>query len=290
MREQFDDFGDDSSRQPGLAGKLVGATVLIILVIAIWGFMSKNNQDNQAASSGNATPAAKPFVVVGKGRLTARPQANRLVSPPPTETGLQALQLDSTRDALLYIPPNYTPDKPAPLVVTLHGATGNANRAINLLRAQAEANGVILLAPPSRADTWDIIADNGFGADIDFINKALSKTFENYAIDRNRIGLAGFSDGASYALSVGLTNGDLFSHILAFSPGFMRPAARYSLPQIYISHGTQDNILPIAYCSRKIVPRLQAEGYAVNYNEFEGEHTLPQKIATDSINWFLAGS
>lgn len=287
MGEQFEDFSADSNQQPKLGRKLIGAAIFIILVVAIWGFMSKNNQDNQPA---NSTPSTKPFVVVGKGRLTARPQANRLASALPTETGLQSLQLDSTRDALVYIPPNYSPDKPAPLVVTLHGATGNANRAISMLRSQAEASGVILLAPPSRSDTWDIIADNGFGADIDFINKALAKTFENYSIDRNRIGLAGFSDGASYALSVGLTNGDLFSHILAFSPGFMRPAARYSLPQIYISHGTQDNILPIAYCSRKIVPRLQGEGYAVNYHEFEGEHTLPPQIAAESVNWFLASS
>ena len=34
---------------------------------------------------------------------------------------------------------------------------------------------------------------------------------------------SGFSDGASYALSLGAANGDLFTHIAAFSPGFMRP-------------------------------------------------------------------
>lgn len=62
-----------------------------------------------------------------------------------------------------------------------------------------------------------------FGPDVDYINKSLEYVFSRYLIDPRRLGLAGFSDGASYALSLGLPNGDLFSHIVAFSPGFMRP-------------------------------------------------------------------
>ena len=42
-------------------------------------------------------------------------------------------------------------------------------------------------------------------------------------VDRQRVCASGFSDGASYALSLGAANGDLFTHIAAFSPGFMRP-------------------------------------------------------------------
>jgi poly(3-hydroxybutyrate) depolymerase len=42
-------------------------------------------------------------------------------------------------------------------------------------------------------------------------------------VDPQRICVSGFSDGASYALSLGLANGDLFTHVAAFSPGFMRP-------------------------------------------------------------------
>ena len=75
--------------------------------------------------------------------------------------------------------------------------------------------------------------------------------------------------GASYALSVGLTNGDLFSDILAFSPGFMAPAVRHGAPNIFISHGTQDTVLPIDRCSRRIrilsgglTPENVAEGIA----------------------------
>lgn len=62
-----------------------------------------------------------------------------------------------------------------------------------------------------------------FGPDVQYINKSLEHVFSRYSIDPNRLGIAGFSDGASYALSLGLPNGDLFTHIVAFSPGFMRP-------------------------------------------------------------------
>ncbi len=80
---------------------------------------------------------------------------------------------------------------------------------------------MIVLAVDSHQKTWDMIR-GGYGADIAFIDKALAQTFTRYAIAPNRVAIAGFSDGASYALSVGITNGDLFTHVIAFSPGFMQ--------------------------------------------------------------------
>jgi predicted esterase len=77
------------------------------------------------------------------------------------------------------------------------------------------------LGPAAAADVhW---CRGSYGPDVDFINRSMSYVFDRYAVDPARLGIAGFSDGASYALSLGLPNGDLFSHIIAFSPGFMRP-------------------------------------------------------------------
>jgi phospholipase/carboxylesterase len=81
-----------------------------------------------------------------------------------------------------------------------------------------------------------------------------------------RLAIGGFSDGASYALSLGISNGDLFTHVLAFSPGFMAPAGRTGSPHIFVSHG----VLPIDRCSRKIVPDLERGGCNVLYWEFDG--------------------
>jgi phospholipase/carboxylesterase len=217
------------------------------------------------------------------GRLAARPGAAAGAASP----GLQRLGLDSSRDALLYVPITYQADRPAPLAVMLHGAGGVAEHGLGLLRSFADDAGIILLAPPSRRETWDVIF-GAFGPDIAFIDRALEATFARCAVDPGRLAVGGFSDGASYALSVGITNGDLFTHVIAFSPGFMAPADQQGAPRLFISHGTHDQVLPIDYCSRRLVPPLTAAGYAVHYHEFDGPHTVPQDIAGESVAWFTA--
>jgi predicted esterase len=167
----------------------------------------------------------------------------------------------------------------------LHGAGGDARGGLKLLMPLADSAGLILLAPASRQKTWDIIFGQ-YGPDIAFIDTALEKVFSRYAIDYARIAVGGFSDGASYALSVGITNGDLFTHVIAFSPGFMAPARQEGEPRLFISHGTQDQVLPIDRCSRKLVPQLQRAGYDVVYREFDGPHTLPPDIARSALTWF----
>jgi len=224
-----------------------------------------------------------------QGRLLARPAQKIENTVPPLTQGLHPLMLDETRDAFLYVPSHYHEDSPAPLILMLHGAGGTAQGGLSPFLAMAEAHNLLLLTPSSRRQTWDVII-YGFGPDVAFIDSALAYVFSHYAIDSTHLAIAGFSDGASYALSLGLTNGDLFTHILAFSPGFMTPAKSIGSPSIYISHGKSDPVLPIDRCSRRIVPQLQASGYNVRYDEFSGFHTVPESIAQESLNWFLPGT
>ena len=118
------------------------------------------------------------------------------------------------------------------------------------------------------------------------IDRALEHTFSRYAVDPARLAIGGFSDGASYALSLGITNGDLFTHVIAFSPGFMAPAGHAGSPRVFVSHGTRDRVLPIDHCSRRIVPELERSGYDVRYREFDGGHTIPPQIASEAVGWF----
>eukprot|EP00877_Chromochloris_zofingiensis_P000397 jgi/Chrzof1/10358/Cz04g39010.t1 len=144
----------------------------------------------------------------------------------------------------------------------------------------------ILLAPDSRGRTWDMIR-GGFGPDVRFIDQALAHVFDHYNVDPQHISVAGFSDGASYALSLGISNGDLMSHIIAFSPGFMRPPQQVGQPKMYISHGIHDSVLPISNCSRRLLPQLKAAGYDFKYVEFDGPHTVPLKISKNALDWFI---
>ena len=225
-----------------------------------------------------------------QGRLTVRPEAIEQKDNEVTAvTGLQPLGLDGERDGLLYVPSSYRSDLPMPLVLMLHGAGDTARGGISPFLSHAEEGGLLLLAPASRLQTWDVIRSS-YGPDVSFVNRALSHVFNRYAIDTTHLAIEGFSDGATYALSLGLANGDLFSHIMAFSPGFIAPTTWQDSPRIYISHGTQDPVLPVNRCSRRIVPELQRANYDVRYHEFPGLHYVPAMIVREALDWFLSDS
>ena len=220
-----------------------------------------------------------------QGRLGARPSPSIPRGTPAH--GLHALGLGGRRDGLIYVPRSYRDDRSAPFALTLHGAGGNARKGIGPLLREAEDAGLVLLAPESRGRTWDLML-GGFGPDVAFIDRALKHMFERYAVDPRHLAVQGFSDGASYSLSLGITNGDLFTHVFAFSPGYAAPGQPHGSPRVFISHGTDDQVLPIDATSRKIVPALKKEGYDVRYEEFIGRHGMNHGVTAAAVHdWFL---
>ncbi|MCC2974389.1 alpha/beta hydrolase [Massilia sp. IC2-476] len=222
-------------------------------------------------------------------RLEARPAPVNSVFPPDSPTGLHKLAVGGTRDSYVFVSSQYKLETPAPLVLLLHGAGGHAHDGLRVLLHLADQAGLILVAPASNRNTWDIIAGRSYGPDRDLADRALTDVFTRYHVDATRLAVGGFSDGASYALSLGLANGDLFSHILAFSPGFIGPLQARGEPKVFISHGTEDPILPIDPCSRRIVRQLRDAGYPLRYEEFVGEHVIPAEIAEAALAWLSEG-
>lgn len=218
------------------------------------------------------------------GRLTARPRTGVSTSAEKERT----LGLDPERDAILRLPTN--PSKaPLPLLVLLHGAGGSAEGVLGRLGSAPDEAGVAVLAPYSRGSSWDAIRGS-FGPDVIFVNRALERVFDTVSIDAGRVAIGGFSDGASYALSLGLINGDLFSRVAAFSPGFVIEGTPHGAPRFFISHGSVDPILPIERCSRRIVSELRKRGYDVIFREFEGGHSIPADVARDGMRWVAGAS
>jgi len=215
------------------------------------------------------------------GRLSARTsQMTR-----SKKTGDVSIDIES-RKAVLRLPP-VNSGKPLPLLLFLHGAGQSVEDMLEYLGEAPTGAGVATLVPKSRSHTWDAIG-NKFGADVTFINSALTRVFETEAIDPERVAIGGFSDGASYALSLGLINGDLFRRVVAFSPGFIITGLKTGKPSFFISHGTADRILPINQCSRRIVADLKGRNYDVTYREFDGGHEVPSEIAVDAMRWIAS--
>ncbi len=227
--------------------------------------------------------------------LTARPSATSTT----WAAGIHPLELGSARDALLRIPVEAN-EEPLPLLVLLHGAGGSAPSFLRWLSPAIDPFRVAVLAPDSRGSTWDVLRAErhtlldiitaerhsaGFGPDVAFLNQALDRVFRTVAVDPMRVVIGGFSDGATYALSLGLINGDLFQRIIAFSPGFVVEGEPRGRPPIFVSHGRADDILPIDRSSRRIVPHLQKRGYSMTFREFEGGHDVPDAIAREAMEW-----
>jgi phospholipase/carboxylesterase len=215
------------------------------------------------------------------GRMAFRPRRGTTAGEP----GDAPLGLEPVRDGLLYIPETALPG--APVMVFFHGAGGTGRRELRAVVAAADRYGVVVVAPDSRGATWDVIVAGGFAGDPPFIDRALAAAADRCDADFGRLAAGGVSDGASYALSIGLTNGDLFEAVVAFSPGFLSPGPLVGTPRVFISHGTQDRILPVDVCSRMIVPALRTAGYTVTYREFDGGHTVPPPVADAAVAWWL---
>ena len=213
-------------------------------------------------------------------RLTARPLRQSSGTMP--KPGVHPLDMRrERRDTLLYVPKVVKPG--CLLVVYLHGAGGDEQQGVKRLGAVAEELGFLLLSPASEGRTWDAIRGD-YGVDVRLIDRSLAKVFAITAV--SHVTLAGFSDGASYGLGLGMQNGDLFQSVAAFSPGFIPDSAglpSVAKPRIFISHGTEDEILPIESCSRRLVPRIKQAGYEVRYVEFAGGHTFSAALATEGL-------
>jgi phospholipase/carboxylesterase len=179
--------------------------------------------------------------------------------------------------------PELSPEQRPALAVMFHGAGGAPDQIVDVVGREAARHGVVLVAPQSHGSTWDLLIDR-VGVDLQSVDDALADVFARCPVDGARLAVGGFSDGASYALAIGLANGDLFSRILAFSPGFAAPPMTVGRPAVFISHGIHDRVLPIDRTSRRIVPRLQAASYPVTYHEFAGGHDVPPAMVVAAFD------
>lgn len=223
---------------------------------------------------------AAGMAAVGLARATEDFGDADLVSGPHAPAGA-GRRLAESDEAIVYVPGS-VPSGPWGLLVLFHGTHFEPASIVSHFRDAAEAHGTILLAPKSCGDTWDVI--NGqFGPDIRRLDRWLERVFNLYAIEPARLSVAGWSDGGSYALSVGLANGDLFRSIAAFAPGIIRGTRRAGKPTIFVGHGTADQNLKIDETSRVMVPALKRDGYDVTYVEFDGTHVIPDAIYAKGI-------
>jgi poly(3-hydroxybutyrate) depolymerase len=190
---------------------------------------------------------------------------------------------DDGRDGVLFVPSSYQDSVPAPLLVMLHGFGGWADEMKSTF-ALAEEFGVVVIAPESRDVTWGRESP-GFDEDVRYIGAAYRKVTAAINVDPARVGLGGRSDGAGYALTMGLAYGDIFNHLIVIAGGRMNPLRRKGTPKIFMVHGTRDQQMPIELSAHPFAAALRQEGYDVTYREYDGGHATPPEYVRQAFAW-----
>jgi phospholipase/carboxylesterase len=186
---------------------------------------------------------------------------------------------------------------PLPLLVAFYGAGGNPHEVLASLRDDADRERFVLLIPTAKGANWDLIEDllgrygiemnirPRYGRDLKALDLALADLFVRVAIDPARIGMMGFSNGATYAVNVGLANPQLVRTIVGFSPGPVYFNQVDPSQRIFLSHGKADAVLSYS-ATRTIAARLRARKAAVHFESFDGAHGVPRDVRQKGIDFF----
>jgi predicted esterase len=162
-----------------------------------------------------------------------------------------------------------------------------------LTRDEPERRQALFLIPRSLAPTWDLIAGGG-RPDLDFLEWAYSLVYRRYPIDPARQALLGYSDGASYALSVGLSNPRVFSAVMGWAAGFRAfdPVAAAGCdrrPRVLLEYGTHDELFPFERVALPMRADLERDGYDVTFRVDEGGRHWPSgSFQREALDWFFS--
>lgn len=163
----------------------------------------------------------------------------------------------------------------APLVILIHGRAGDFDVMWTFKRCISEDHSIIsvqapIVDPIGGYSWWDINSDNKNQQREESLLKIvtfLSKLESFYGLNPNKLVGVGFSQGGGVLSLLGQREPELFNS-LAILASFViesdREISSHSLPKIFIYHGTQDQIIPIAKAEQGS-HYLSAKGYEVQF-------------------------
>ena len=227
--------------------------------------------------------------------------AHKSVEPRDEEspTGFVELAQGAGR-AILLTPDEIDPQRRYPLVTVLHGAGRQDEALSKSFRDEPNRRQAFFLVPRSVEPTWDLIASEE-RPDLDFLEYAYDLIYRRYPIDPSRQGLIGYSDGASYALSVGICNASLFDAVMGWAAGFMvldpptseqfKVAIPEVRPRIYLEYGTHDQLFDFQTVALPMRDNLQRAGFDVTFSADEGGRHRPSgSFQTEALDWYFAAN
>ena len=214
----------------------------------------------------------------------------RLAAPANENTGIlhDHNEPGSRGGFSLYVPEYYTPDRAWPLVMALHGGSGNGRGFLWSWLRDARSHGAILVAPTATGSTWALMGDD---TDTPNLMRILESARARFNIDSNRMLLTGMSDGGTFCYVTGFDGASPFTHLAPISATFhplmaeMADADRLRGLPVHIVHGRLDWMFPVQV-ARQTSQALSAAGADVTYRELDDlSHTYPREMNAEILRW-----
>jgi phospholipase/carboxylesterase len=191
----------------------------------------------------------------------------------------------------VYVPEYYMPGEPWPLVMALHGGSGNGRDFLWTWLRDIRSFGAILVVPTATGSTWSLMGED---ADTPNLARILDLVRNRYTIDETRMLLTGMSDGGTFCYVSGLEGSSPFTHLAPIAATFhplmaeLADAERLRRLPIHIVHGHLDWMFPVEV-ARQTHKVLTQAGANVTYREIDDlSHCYPREINAELLAWLNA--
>jgi phospholipase/carboxylesterase len=188
----------------------------------------------------------------------------------------------------LYVPEYYTREHALPLVMALHGGSGNGRGFLWSWLRDARSRGAILIAPTATGSTWALMGDD---TDTPNLMRILESVRARWNVDPERMLLTGMSDGGTFCYVTGFDRASPFTHLAPVAATFhplmaeMADADRLRGLPVHIVHGRLDWMFPVQV-ARQTAQALTAAGADVTYRELDDlSHTYPREMNAEILQW-----
>lgn len=137
----------------------------------------------------------------------------------PSESWIgKTLDVDSTtREWFVWLPANYDPETPYPVVYQFHGCSSSANKENNNPPVQAQSgDAAIHIRGRAVGNCWDTAAN---GADVAFFDALVAEVEATWCADVDRRFATGYSSGAFMTHRLACDRGDVLRGVASIAGG-----------------------------------------------------------------------
>ncbi|HXD88492.1 MAG TPA: hypothetical protein VN641_18530 [Urbifossiella sp.] len=220
--------------------------------------------------------------------------------------GFYTTQLPAHHGRLVrtFLPTDYQPSYPYPLVVLFHGAGGSEESVGRLAPRMSRRNYITisLRGPqglgkrPDGHEAFSWTSDSCEDENLEeYLVNAVEQTRRLYHVHSERVYLAGVNEGAEVAYRIGLGMADRIAGVIALNGSMPRAAgaplfrlgAVRDLP-VLMGHGTTNEVVPYASAQRDY-RLLYAAGANVRLIGYSTNHKIHPNMLRDVNRWIMHG-